>query len=207
MIITFKQIAIAVVLVVCGVSMSGVMAQQPPTLRVIRYQGDMMTLLAELPQTYGVTVGVEVDSQPFHLINISLVDATLPDVMNAIVQSSKKYQWAAADGFVDICPLAGCNPLFETRINNFNVKDLSPSEAFDQLFNLPEVQANMKAMKLKRRVPDNFPEKMNNSRFSVNLEGVSLRQALSKIARESGIQIWVFRNYPSGFFSISTVER
>jgi len=207
MIITFKQIAVAVVLVVCGVSMSGVMAQQPPTLRVIRYQGDMTMLLAALPQTYGVTVGVEVDGQPGHLVNISLLDATLPDVMNAIVQSSKKYQWAEADGFVDVCPLAGCNPLLETRINNFNVKDLSPSQAFDQLFNLPEVQANMKAMNLKRRAPDNFPEKMNNSRFSVNLEGVSLRQALSKIARESGIQIWIFRNYPNGFFSISTVER
>jgi hypothetical protein len=65
----------------------------------------------------------------------------------------------------------------------------------------------MNAMNLKRRAPDGPPVKMSNSRFSVNLEGVSLRQALSKIAKESGIEIWVFRNYPNGLFSIGSVEK
>ena len=208
MIIRFKLIAVAVVLVICGAS--GVMAQQPATVRtvrVIKYQGDLAMLLAALPSTYGVTVGVELDTPPFQQVNVSLLDATLPDVMNAIVQSSKKYQWREADGFVDFWPLAGSNPLLETRISNFSVKDLSPSQAFDQLFNLPEVQANMKAMNLKQRAPDVYTGKMSNSSFSVNVDGVSLRQALNKIAQESGIGIWIFRNYANGFFSISTIER
>ena len=51
------------------------------------------------------------------------------------------------------------------------------------------------------------PGKLSSSRFSVNLEGVSLREALNKIAQESHIEIWIFRNYPNGFFSISSVER
>ena len=127
--------------------------------------------------------------------------------MNAIVQSSKKYQWREVGGFVDFWPLAGSNPLLETRISNFNVKDLSPSQAFDQLFNLPEVQANMKAMNLKQRAPDVSPRKMSNASFSVNVQEVSLREALNKIAQESGIGIWVFRSYTNGFFSISTIER
>ena len=208
MIIRFKLIAVAVVLVICGAS--GVMAQQPATVRtvrVIKYQGDLAMLLAALPSTYGVTVGVELDTPPSQLVNVSLLDATLPDVMNAIVQSSKKYQWREADGFVDFWPLAGSNPLLETRISNFSVKDLSPSQAFDQLFNLPEVQANMKAMNLKQRAPDVSPKKMSSASFSVNVQGVSLREALNKIAQESDIGIWVFRNYANGFFSISTIER
>jgi hypothetical protein len=65
----------------------------------------------------------------------------------------------------------------------------------------------MKAMNLKQRAPDVYAGKMSNSSFSVNVEGVSLRQALNKIAQESGIGIWVFRNYANGFFSISTIER
>jgi hypothetical protein len=209
MIISFKLIIAAVVLGICAVSMSGVMAQQPaaPLVRVIQFQGDFTALLAALPNTYGVTVGLELDTQRYHNVSVSLQDATITDVMNALVQSSKKYQWRQTGGFVDVWPLAGGNPLLETRINSFNVKDLSPSEAFDQLLNLPEVQANMTALNLKRRAADVSPGKLSSSRFSVNLEGVSLREALDKIAQESRIEIWIFRNYPNGFFSISSVDR
>lgn len=207
--IIFKLIAAAVVLGICGVSMSGVIAQQPtpPTVRVIRYEGDITMILAALPHAYGVTVGLELDTQRYHHVGLSLLDATVTDVMNAIVQSSKKYQWRQTGGVIDVWPSAGSNPLLETRIGSFNVKDLSPSEAFDQLLNLPEVQANMTALNLKRRAPDVSPGTLSSSRFSVNLEGVSLREALSKIAQESRIEIWIFRNYPNGFFSISSVER
>jgi len=209
MIVSFKLIAAAVVLGICAVSIAGVMAQQPTpsTVRVIRYEGDMAMLLAALPNTYGVTVGLELDTQRYHHVGVSLSDATVTDVMNAIVQSSKKYQWRQTGGFVDVWPLAGSNQLLDTRITSFNVKDLSSSEAFDQLLNLPEVQANMTALNLKRRAPDVSPGTLSSSRFSVNLEGVSLREALNKIARESHIEIWIFRNYPNGFFSISSVER
>src|SRR5215813_8974798 len=137
--ITFKLIAAAVVLLICSVSMSGIMAQQRTPvqqLRVIDYSGDMTMLLAAMSDTYGVTVGLELEAQPPRQIKVSLVDATLTDIMNAIVRSSKRYQWGEEDdGFIGVCPLSGCNPLFETRISNFNVKDLSASEAFDQLFN------------------------------------------------------------------------
>lgn len=210
MIVRFRLIAVAVVLAFCGVSMSGVMAQQPAAaqkLRVVDYQGDLTMLLAALPNAYGVTVGLELDTQSVQMVRVSVSDATLADVMNAIAQSSKKYQWSEADGFVDVCPIAGCSQLLETRISNFSVKDVSPLQAFDQLFNLPEVQANMSAMNLKRRAPDRAPGKVSYSSFSINVEGVSLRQALNRIAQESGIQIWVFRDYQNGFFSISTVAR
>ena len=209
MIISFKLIAAAVVLGICGLLMSGVMAQQPtpPTMRVIRLEGDITMILAALPNAYGVTIGLELDTQRYHHVRVSLLNATVTDVMNAIVQSSKKYQWRQTGGFVDVWPSAGSNPLLETRIGSFNVKDLSPSEAFDQLLNLPEVQANMTALNLKRRAPDVSPGKLSSSRFSVNLEGVSLREALNKITLESRIEIWIFRNYPNGFFSINSVER
>lgn len=203
-----KLIAAAIVLGICGASMSGIVAQQstPPILRVIQYQGDFTLILAALPNAYGVTVGLELDTQRHHSVGVSLLDATVTDVMNAVVQSSKKYEWRQTDGFVDVWPLAGSNPLLDTRINSFDVKDLSPSEAFDELLNLPEVQANMTALKLKRRAPDVSPAKLRSSRFSVKLEGVTLREALNKIAQQSRIGIWIFRNYPHGFFSISSVE-
>lgn len=209
MVISRKLMGAVVVLGICAVVMSDVMAQQqtPRTLRVINYQGDMTLLLAAVSDSYGVTVGLELDTQPPRQVGVSLLDATLTDVMNAFVQSTKTYQWRQTGRFVDVWPLAGSNPLLETRITSFNVKDLSTSEAFDQLLNLPEVQANMTALNLKSRAPDASRGKLSSSRFSVDLEGVTLRDALNKIAQESGIEIWVFRNYPNGFFSISSVER
>jgi hypothetical protein len=209
MIISVKVIAAAVVLGICAVSMSGVMAQQParPAVRVIDYHGDFTNLLAAMPNTYGVTVGLELDSQRHILVRISLLDPTITDVMNAVVQSSKKYQWRQNGGFVEVWPLAGSNPLLDTRISSFNVKDVTPSEAFDQLFNLPEVQASMTNLSLKRQSPEGSPKKLSSTRFSVSLEGVTLREALNQIAQESRIEIWIFRNYPNGSFSISSVER
>jgi len=209
MIIACKLIAAAVVLGICAVSMSVVMAQQPapPPVRVIRYNGDMTTILAELPKFYGVTIGLELDTQRYQRVEMSLSDPTVMDVMNAIVQSSKKYQWQQTGGFVAVWPSAGSNPLLDTRISSFNVKDLSPSEAFDQLLNLPEVQANMTTLNLKRRATDGSSGKLSSSKFSVSLEGVTLREALNTIAHESHLEIWIFRNYPNGLFSISSVER
>src|SRR6185436_7904495 len=90
-----KLIVAAVVLGICAVSTSGVMAQQPAprTLRVIDYAGDMTMLLAAMPNAYGVTVGLELDTQPYYQVRFFLENATVTDVMNAMVQSAKKFQW------------------------------------------------------------------------------------------------------------------
>ena len=61
MIISVKRIAAAVILGICAFSMSGVMAQQPtaPLVRVIEFKGDFTSVLAALPNVYGVTVGLD----------------------------------------------------------------------------------------------------------------------------------------------------
>jgi len=94
MINSFKLIAAAVVLGICGVSMSGVMAQQLPvtSVRVIQLKGDFTMALANVTTTYGVTVGLELDNQRYQMVSLYLMDANVTDVMNAIVQSSKKYE-------------------------------------------------------------------------------------------------------------------
>ena len=209
MINSFKLIAATVVLGICAVSMSGVMAQEAvaPAVRAIRFNGDFTIVLAALPNAYGVTVGLEIDTQRYHKVSLSLMDPTVTDVMNAIVQSSNKYQWRQTGGFIEVWPSAGSNPLLDTRISSFNVKDVSPSQAVDQLLNSPEVQGSMTNLNLKRRAPDVSPEKWKGSRFSLSLAGVSLREALDKIAQESHLEMWIFRNYSNGFFSISSLEK
>jgi hypothetical protein len=87
-------------------------------------------------------------------------------------------------------------------ISRFGTSDVDEVGAFNQLLNLPELQANMRAMSLKgRALGDTSTEKAE--KFSVNLESVTFRQALHKIAKGSGGRFWIFRNNRDGFFSIS----
>ena len=76
MITGFKKLTAGVVLLtICGVSISPTIAQQtststsrPQPPAVIKYDGDMASMLAHLTRIYGVTIGLEVD--PHTLITL-----------------------------------------------------------------------------------------------------------------------------------------
>lgn len=214
MITGFKKITAAVVLLtICGVSISPAMAQQTASPRikppaVINYEGDMASLLARLPEIYGVTIGLEVDAQePQSRAGLYLRDPTLPDVLNAIVKSAPRYQWRETDGFIEVFPVAGSSPLLGTIISSFWTRDVDEAGAINQLLNAPETQANMRAMSLNHRAVGGTSTEKKGEKISVNLEGVTLRKVLHQIAKNSGGRFWIFRNYSDGFFSISSSSR
>ena len=210
MITGFKKLTAGVVLLsICGVSIAPTIAQQTSASRiqppaVIKYDGDMASMLAHLPEIYGVTIGLEVDAQqPQSQVGFYLLDPTLADVLNAIVKSAPRYQWRESDGFIEVFPLAGSSPLLDTMISSIRTSDVDEAGAINQLLNLPETQANMRAMRLNRRALGGRSTEKKGEKFSVNLEGVTLRQALHKIAKDSGGRFWIFHNYSDGSFSIS----
>lgn len=200
-----KLTAGLVLLTICGVSILPTIAQQTSPSRtqlpaVINYDGDMASILTHLPEIYGVTIGLEVDpKQPQSQVEFYLLNPTLPDVLNAIVKSAPRYQWRESDGFIEVFPVAGSNPLLDTMISSFRTSDVDEAGAINQLLNLPELQANMRAMSLNRRAPGGTSREKKGEKFSVNLEGVTLRQALHKIAKDGGGRFWIFRNYSDGF--------
>jgi len=184
-----RMSALIMFLAICGASVSGVMGQtsasktQPP--RVIKYDGDMAYMLAQLTEIFGVTIGLEVDPrQPKSQVSFYLRDPTLPDVLNAIVKSAPTYQWREQSGCIEVLPVGESSPLLDTMISNFRVSEVDQTEAVNCLMNLPEVQANLRAMSLNRRDPGSASTETKGERFSMNLEGMPMRQALSKIANE-----------------------
>jgi len=74
MITGLKKLTAGVIhLTICGASISPTIAQQTSTSRpqspaVIKYDGDMASMLAHLTRIYGVTIGLEVD--PHTLITL-----------------------------------------------------------------------------------------------------------------------------------------
>jgi hypothetical protein len=193
--------SLAAALIICCASAAVSMGQQttmpapaPRTLGAIKYDGDMAALLANLAQTFQVPIGLEVDPrQPKSRVKFELREATLADVLNAIVKAEPRYQWRECDGGVEVLPVEGGSPLLETIISSFQLGEADEMEAINQLLNSPEVQVSLRALNLSHSDSVRAPAGRNGKKFSVSLEGVTMRQALHRIVTEGGGLFWVSR--------------
>jgi hypothetical protein len=204
-----KMTAIAVLIVICGAAASRAIGQQPSAnknqpLRIVKYDGDMANLLAQLAGSWGVTIGLETDpKQPKSEVSLYVRDATLSDVLNAIVKSAPRYEWRERDGCIEVLPIGSSSPILDTMINNFRVTDVDQTEAVNRLMSLPE----LRGIGMGRRSPGSTLTPTKNEKFSIKLDGVTLREALSRIANESGGRFWIFQTLDNGLFSISNSPR
>ena len=203
----------AVFIMIWGAPVSRVIGQQTSAsktqpLRVIQYDGDMANMLAILTDSFGVTIGLEVDpKQPKSQVSFYLRDATLSDVLNAIVKSAPTYEWRERSGSIEVLPVGASSPLLDMMIINFRVSEVDQTEAVNRLMNLRDVQANLRAMGLNRKDTGSASTETKSEKFSMNLEAVTMRQALSKISNEGGRRFWIFQTFGDGFFSISNSPR
>ena len=155
-----------------------------------------------------MTIGLEIDPRkPTSQVSFYLLDPTLPDVLNAMVKSAPNYQWRESNGCFEMLPVKLSRPLLDTVIKNYRVAEVDQTEALNRLLILPEVQANLSVMGFRGRDFSSVSTETTSKRFSVNLEGVTMRQALSRIADESGVRFWTFRALDDGSFSISNSPR
>ena len=93
--------------------------------------------------------------------------------------------------------------LLDTPIRSFQVKDVNRDLAVNRLLDFPEVRAVTLSTNLKPRPPYPPSERTKDEKLSFNLSGVTLRQALNRIADDSGAKFWVFRRYADGTFEIT----
>ena len=204
--INLKQTASALAIVLAVVT--AISAQQdssrPERVRVIMYQGDMAALLATLAQEYDVVIGLEADpKKPRSVVILDLHDVTFHDMLNGIVQSEPRYQWRENGGCIEVFPVSGGLSLLDTPIGSFQVKEVNRDLAINRLLGLPEVRAQSLSMNLKPRPPYPPSERTKDEKLSFDLSGVTLRQALNRIAQDSGAKFWVFRRYDDGTFEIT----
>jgi hypothetical protein len=164
---------------------------------------EMAHLLSQLAADYGVTIGLELDpNKPNSPITLDLRNVTFPQLLDGIVQSEPRYQWRENDGCIEVLPVNGDLSLLDTPIRSFQVKDVNRDLAINRLLGLPEVQALALSMNLRPRPPHPPSERVKDEKLSFDLSGVTLRQALNRIAEDSGAKFWLFRRYPDGTFEI-----
>lgn len=166
--------------------------QQQPTksdpLRMVQMNSvEMATILANIAAEFKTVIGLEVDpDKPSSPITIDLRDVNFLQIIDGIVKAEPKYRWRENDGSIEIFPVHGGSSLLDTPIQSFQVKDVYPVEALNRLLGLPEVQAMALSMNLKIRPPTAPSDRTKNVKLSFELSGVTMRQALNRIAADTG---------------------
>ena len=164
----------------------------------------MATILANIAFDYDVTIGLETDPEKADSqINLDLRDVHFTQILDGIVKAEPRYQWRERDECIEVFPIAGGSSLLDTPIQSFRVRDVNRDLALNRLLGLPEVRALTLSMKLKMRPPYPQSERTKDEKLSFDLSGVTLRQALNRIASDSGARFWVYRRYPDGTFEIT----
>jgi len=170
------------------------------------YNGDMANLLGHLANDYRTPIGFELAAkQQGVLVNIDLRDVDFPQILDAIIKSAPGYRWRERESSIEVLPVEAANPFLDTIVSNFRVRDVDQGMAISQLLYQPEIRNAMRAMGLKPRDPVVLPGE--KGKFSLTLGSLTMRQALNRIAKESGVWYWIFRSYSDSSFSISTALR
>lgn len=205
---TLRIKVLAGVLAITGVWTPLAPGQQQPTrsepTRLIRFNHvDVGLILAHMAFDYETTLGFEVDPAKLQSpIDLDLRDVVaFRQVLDGIVKAEPGYQWRENDGAIEVHPIKGGSSLLDMPIQSFQVKDVSRFAAINLLLSLPEVQAIASSMNLKTRSPIGLSEQ--TEKLSFDLRGVTLRQALNRIATDSGGRFWAFRRYPDGTFEVT----
>jgi hypothetical protein len=173
-------------------------------LKAVVYNGYMAGLLGHLAEAYGVVVGFEAEpGRPRPVVNIDVRDATLKDVLDAVVRARPEYRWRQAGDFIDVYPAEGASPLLDTQVGIFHLSASRWAEAADALLNLPDVQSRVAALGLTRREPGRAASASGGEVFSLHLERVPVRTALHEMTRRSGGHFWAFRQDADGAKSFS----
>jgi hypothetical protein len=198
----------------CGASARAARGQQagaPPKageLKAVVYNGDMANLLRRLAEAYGAVLGFEAEpGRPRPVVNIDVREATLPDVLDAVVRARPEYRWRQAGDFIDVYPAEGASPLLDTQVGSFQLSASRWAEAADALLNLPEVQSRVSALNLTRREPGRAADAPGGEVFSLHLERVPVRTALHEMTKRSGGHFWVFRQDGGKTFLLGTAYR
>jgi hypothetical protein len=127
----------------------------------------------------------------------SLPEATLREALDAIVQTDPGYQWQINSGVVNLVPASNEPALLNVRINRLRVKNAtSINKALGKLYALPEVRAAIAELQLSEAV--RFIKELKSleqepSQYSIECEGVTVREALNAIVRAHGRAVWQYK--------------
>lgn len=120
-------------------------------------------------------------------------DATLKDALGLITTADTKYDWVSKEKVVNLTPKYFALSPLDIRISEFKVTNSSVVDAYNQLYDKPEVKRGIKDLGLRSPrfqfiVGGINP---NQKRITLDYKNITLGEALNAIVEADGQKIWI----------------
>lgn len=173
-----------------------------PNLKNVMVGQAVVNALINAGAPGGVATVDDCNEQVIHIFTPR--DSSLRGVLDSIVSTDPRYTWEDKDHVINVLPSNGLPPFFAVRISRFETSMAeTPNEALFQLLAIPAVrqaQLNLGRHAAQGGVyvfcPGCPPKE--TKKVSVNLKGITVREALNAIARAHGSAVWRFSQSECG---------
>lgn len=134
----------------------------------------------------------------------------LHEALESIIKLDPRYKWQTESGVVNLLPAKSEPPLLKVRIKHFKV-NTDFNRALDQLLALGEVREGAARLRLKRNTMTLLlgglsPIGSKTSTIELDLQDVSLREALNALVSAHGRAIWQYREHRCNRTKEFTIE-
>jgi hypothetical protein len=160
-------------------------------------------VLGRLAKDFNVPIGLEKIatviscSSEDRKLSIKVEQGTVRDALNAIIQADQRYKWEEVDGVINVLPKEDNSRLLETHVSNFQIDEVTWTDARQLIRELPEVKSRLNESGLIERsaILVTGSGENNLPRFSFKLRNTTLRGILNEILKMKGYSFWVIARY------------
>lgn len=156
-------------------------------------RGRTMDVLDSLAQKYKVVIGLygTLVGPDRTVIEISLEDGTLQDVLNQIVARDSRFDWRQdANGGIHVTTRGAPLPLADVTIASFDVNNPARMQAIALLAQVPEVRSWLERnrCRIDEMIAGYLPK--NWGQFSVHIKAEPLWAVFDEMAAKSELYFW-----------------
>lgn len=154
-------------------------------------------VLGALASNYTVSIADELPAEGSRVFDkhapcLVIRDGTVADVLDAVVACKADYRWELVNGVVRVFSISSSDPLLDTVIEDFDIKEKTIGEIKFAIAETPEVRSTLLQLGCVMRELELVPGPLNENarRLSFSLHNVTVREILNHIIKAHGGKYW-----------------
>jgi hypothetical protein len=196
-----RVLGLVTILITFGVVSAQTSWQNPLSkpVTLVLNEVDSESVLRALSIKSDVSIGfVQITEDRNHprSVGISVRNGTVKDVLDEFVRNDPRYRWEMDLDVINVVPVSDSDPLAEAVVKDLNVFNVDGNEATWAITRSPEIVKVMKKMRVSRVTPQLLVGRPKDpARFSLNLQGLTVRRILNEMVGKDGYSFWTIYRY------------